>query len=516
MRQLVLAVCAIGIAAVGAGGTADRAFAGSLCVGSGAHCFATIQAAVDAANDGDVIHVGPGTFAGGITIDTSVKLIGAGAGATTISGGGPVLTIGEADAPSEPTVAIKGTTITGGVNTATPALGGGIYVPASATGGGATVTISDSLVTGNRAAPATAGPGCDGLPAATGSGGGIDNAGAMTLSNVVVSNNEAGSNVSSDADGGGIMNEGQAALILRNSVVNGNVARVTTPNGRFAAGGGIFTRKGSTLTIHASVVNGNTVDYATSVPTDDLCGGFAQAGGIKIGGDETTAVTIRNTAISGNSVLGGSSNGDLVAFAGGIDDDGSLVLRDTTVSDNRVSGTGGASVLLDAGALEIDGAAVINNTRFTGNSVSATALSGAASSQAGAIWTATLDLVIISDSVIGGNSASSTIATGSAIVQGGGIQNGGLLELRNTPVVDNTGTASGPSGIAQGGGIWNSALLDEVPTVQLTLRDSAVTHNALNGSPGITLQGGGLFTTFPVTLKDSLIATNTPDQCYGC
>ncbi len=516
MRQLVLAVCAIGIAAVGAGATADRALAGSLCVGSGAHCFATIQAAVDAANDGDFIHVGPGTFVGGITIDTSVKLIGAGAGATTISGGGPVLTIGDADAPSEPTVAIKGATITGGVNTAAPALGGGIYVPASSNGRGATVTISDSVVTGNHAAPASADPGCGGLPAALGSGGGIDNAGAMTLTNVLATNNEAGSNVASDADGGGIMNERGATLTLRNSVVSGNVVRVTTPNGRFAAGGGIFTRKGSTLTIHASVVNGNTVDYATSVPADDLCGGLAQAGGIKIGGDETTTVTIRNTAISGNSVLATSSNGDLIAFAGGIDDDGSLVLLDSTVSNNRVSGTSEASVFLDAGALEIDGAAVISNTRFTDNSVSATAPSGSALSQAGAILTATPDLVITGDSVISGNSASSTTVTGSAIVQGGGILNGGSLELRNTPVGDNTATASGPSGIAQGGGIWNSALLDEVSTVQLTLRDSAVTHNALNGSPGITLQGGGLFTTFPVTLKDSLIATNTPDQCYGC
>ena len=516
MRQLVLAMCVIVIAAVSAGATADRALAGSLCVGSGAHCFATIQAAVDAANDGGIIHIGPGTFAGGITIDKNLKLIGAGAGATIISGGGPVLTIGEADAPSEPTVAIKGTTITGGVNTATPALGGGIYVPASATGGGATVTISDSLVTGNRAAPATAGPGCDGLPAATGSGGGIDNAGAMTLSNVVVSNNEAGSNVSSDADGGGIMNEGQAALILRNSVVNGNVARVTTPNGRFAAGGGIFTRKGSTLTIDASVVNGNTVDYATSVPADHPCGGKGQAGGIKIGGDQTTTVTILNTTIGDNSVIAASSSGDLIAFAGGIDDDGSLVVRDSTISGNRVSGTSGASAFLDAGGLEIEGAATITNTRFTGNNLAATAAAGMALSQGGAIVAVTPELVTISDSVVRGNSASSTTATGSAVVQGSGIQNGGLLELRGTTVSDNTGTASGPSGVAQGGGIWNSTLLDEVPIGQLILRNSAITDNALNGSPGITLQGGGLFTTFPVTLKDSLIATNTPDQCYGC
>ena len=134
----------------------------------------------------------------------------------------------------------------------------------------------------------------------------------------------------------------------------------------------------------------------------------------------------------------------------------------------------------------------------------------------GAIVAVTPELATISNSVISGNNASSTTTTGSARVQGGGIQNGGLLELRNTTVSDNTGTASGSSGVAQGGGIWNSTLLDEVPTGQLTLRDTAVTHNALYGGVGITLQGGGLFTTFPVTLKDSFIAGNTPDQCYGC
>jgi hypothetical protein len=52
--------------------------------------------------------------------------------------------------------------------------------------------------------------------------------------------------------------------------------------------------------------------------------------------------------------------------------------------------------------------------------------------------------------------------------------------------------------------------------VQLRLADSAVTHNTLTASLGIMLQGGGLFTTFPVTLKNSLVAQNSPDDCYGC
>jgi hypothetical protein len=74
----------------------DRAAeAATLCVGTGSGCYSTIQAAVNAAHDGDRIAIGPGTYAGGITVDVSVLLAGVGP-ATRISGGGPVVTIGSA------------------------------------------------------------------------------------------------------------------------------------------------------------------------------------------------------------------------------------------------------------------------------------------------------------------------------------------------------------------------------------------------------------------------------------
>src|SRR5207247_1901746 len=162
MRVFVTAIVAITTAAVVAGAAADRALAASLCVGSHGGCYQTIQSAVDAAHDGDKITIRPGMYAGGITIDKSVSLEGAGASSTMISGGGPVITIGVAGAPSEPAVGITGVTVTGGVNTGTQALGGGVYVPASSAGSGATVTITDSVVTGNHAAPASAAIGCGG------------------------------------------------------------------------------------------------------------------------------------------------------------------------------------------------------------------------------------------------------------------------------------------------------------------------------------------------------------------
>ena len=120
----------------------------------------TIQAAVDAAHDGDTITIAPGTYAGPITINVSVDVRGAGAGATTIKGGGPVVTIGAEQASTEPTVSLSGVTITGGLNDSFPdhavTQGGGVRIPQGSfpdrNGLGATVTISDSVIAGNTVA----------------------------------------------------------------------------------------------------------------------------------------------------------------------------------------------------------------------------------------------------------------------------------------------------------------------------------------------------------------------------
>src|SRR6266540_1680076 len=152
MRRLTFA---LGLALIGAGAASTAASsaheANSLCVGNHPGCFSTIQAAGDAAKDGDTITIAPGTFAGGVTIDVSVEIHGAGAGATIIRGGGPVLTIGKEFAPTEPTVSISGVTITGGLNSSVPddavTQGGGVRIPQAGSfpfTTGATVTISDS------------------------------------------------------------------------------------------------------------------------------------------------------------------------------------------------------------------------------------------------------------------------------------------------------------------------------------------------------------------------------------
>ena len=118
---IALVAVAVSTGSSGAATTTD------ICVGSKPGCFATIQAAVEAAQDGATIRIGAGRFAGGVTINRSVELAGVAAGATIIEGGGPVITIGFGT--SKPTVSISRVTITGGLNDSPGfAAGGGVRV----------------------------------------------------------------------------------------------------------------------------------------------------------------------------------------------------------------------------------------------------------------------------------------------------------------------------------------------------------------------------------------------------
>jgi hypothetical protein len=536
MKRLALAAFATAATAflVATGSPA----ASTLCVG-GPHCFATLQAAVNTAHDGDTISVGPGTFAGGVTIPISVDVIGAGAKRTTISGGGPVLTIGTINATSEPTVSIEGVTITGGLTTNSPesqaffgapnvvALGGGVEVPPAANGGlGATVTITDSVISGNRAAPAATlplGPPCPGnvnCPFARGGGGGINSWGALTLRNSVVSGNRVGGPVASDAEGAGIFGR-RGPLTISDSVIEDNHATAVAPNGRFADTGGVFAQ-GSSLTMDDTLVTDNSASLATAMP--DTVETNANSGGVHIAGDDdcvdpTQCVsgTIRDSVITGNSVTAANSAGSAVDFCGGICNDGALTLRGSTLTGNSVAATSPlADASGDSAGMGMGGPAAISDSRLVGNSVTVSAPNGTATAQAGGMSTGDADLeVTIDDTVISGNQVSAASPGGQAVVFGAGLSNGGLLTAASTTVSRNSGTASGPAGSAHGGGIWNSSFGGAPPFGTLSLSDSVVSGNTLTAHGGITPLGGGLYTDGPVTLRDVHISGNEPGNCFG-
>jgi hypothetical protein len=531
--SLALSVSALAVLLLVAAGQASAA---TLNVCPNGCAFSQIAPAVAAASPGDTIQVAAGTYDGGFTIDKSLQLAGAGAGSTIISGGGPVITIGQAFAATEPTLSISGVTITGGVTHSSfaaafvgdnvIALGGGISVPPAANfSPGASVSIANSVITGNRVAPLTAidsGLPCPAdititcingdLPFAQAAGGGINTFGALTLTDTTVSDNQVGGAVASDADGAGI-DSLEGGLTLDDSSVTGNQALVVAPNGRFADTGGVAIDSG-TLTVDGSRISDNRASISVSMPSDIPDGTLAIAGGMHVGGG-VSAATITNSTVSGNSTSATNTVGDANAFSGGLHTDGTFKLSNDVITNNSVSVTtlddSTGSAAGDSGAGEWAGS--VTNTRVSGNSVSANSVVGDAIADAGA----TIFAGTMTNSEISDNHVQASSPSGSAIDRGAGVVAGDVLTLRNTTVSGNTASANGLSGFARGGGIFD---VDESPNGPpgglLTLINSRVTRNVLSGSSAITLQGGGIYATNPVSLMNSVIALNIPDQCIGC
>jgi fibronectin-binding autotransporter adhesin len=503
--------------------------------------YRQVADAVTAAHAGDSVSVADGTYRGGFAITKNLALNGAGAGQTRITGGGPVITVGTLDAASEPTVTIRDVTITGGVThsafgSTVEALGGGLFIPPAATGATpTTLTIIGSAITGNVAAPSSGadagfpcGPSGDCVFAHAG-GGGIDSWGDLTVRSTLVAGNQASGPFTSDADGGGIYSQ-QGTLTVDHTVVTGNRALAGIPDGRFAEGAGImvdnfFSPEGTCASpqpscqfvLRDSVVDGNASRLTSSLPLVSTDGDFvmlANAGGIHVGDNIPTTVersTIDDNAATSNDPQGEASTID----AGMIVGISPLTMRDSQVDRNLAATT--TLTEGDVGpvgsALEADGPATIVDTSIDEN-VSSTVAPGGAAITSGALFVADDDPLTVKNSTVSKNLTLARSDTGSATVLGGGVFSNTSLLLDHVIVSGNTARAEGPAGDAQGGGIWNGALFAGPPT--LTLQNSTVVGNALEASPGIHRQGGGLFTTFPVVRINTLIAGNRPDQCVDC
>jgi hypothetical protein len=543
---------AVSVAVLSAEASGASAQARQLSVCGHGCAYSQPAAAVAAAHDGDLITIGPGSYTGGFSIDESITVVGAGPALTTIRGGGPVITIGVANAPSEPTVTLRGLTITGGMTSSQAgnayesgseyvALGGGVWIPPSTDGGvGATVTIADSQITRNTVAPSTSVDAGSDVPCSDTSdcqfgqagGGGIDSWGDLTILGSVISDNAAAGRFTSDADGGGIYGQ-QGSLTVQNTVITGNRSDAEPQTGRYAEGAGImfdtFASGGCVapaptchVMIRDSTVSDNHSSLTTYLPSfaqGQLIGTGVNAGGIHIGDGIPTSVS--GTDIVNNTSTADNPTGEATAIdAAMLVGDSPLTMQNTRIIGNQTVTTLETAADTDpsGSTLELDGPGVVTNLALTQNISKETALNGLASiGGALAVFNFNNDpeLVTVQDSKISGNIAEADSSTGQATSQGAGVFNNSLLELDGVTIDHNTGVAHGQSGFAQGGGIWNGVDISG-PPVELTLNNTSVTHNALFASAGVQSQGGGLYTTNPVTLRWSQIASNSPDQCTGC
>jgi hypothetical protein len=266
----------------------------------------------------------------------------------------------------------------------------------------------------------------------SGDGGGILNAGTLTVTDATISGNSA------SVEGGGIDNELSGTLTVTNSRISGNTANNA---------GGI--RNDGTLAITSSAISGNAA---------------VGAGGI----DSYGMLTLTNSTISGNTAVN----------AGGIDVVGTATITFSTISGNSAAGS---DDFIEAGGINIQGgiSLTLMNSTVSGNSAT-----GPVFAQGGGIWASVAGSVTIINSTVSGNSA-----TGGFSGDGGGIYDSvSTVSIMNSTISGNSAS--------DGGGILSQPVGTRVTTIRNTIvagNTAAVSPDVAGGlnSQGHNLIGNG-------------------------
>jgi predicted outer membrane repeat protein len=333
-----------------------------------------------------------------------------------------------------------------------------------------------------------------GLTIANGNAGGIvNNGGALTISQSIVTGNSA-------YNGGGIDNFSGTLAINASSLLD-NSARTD--------GGGIFNY--GTLTISGSSLSGNSagsfgggaifnfITGAMSISGSTLSGNSAPLGGAIW--DAGTSTTISGCTVAGNSATGIHLNNGFVLAAegGGIREEGSLNISTSTIADNTAlsalsigAAGGGGGIFNDDGMVTVASSTVSGNVADFGGGV------------------ASAGTMTVRDSLLSSNSASlgagiynygnavtfsldirgSTFSANTASDSGGGIYNLGTATLQEC-------TLSGNTAANDGGGIFNGA------SGTLTIDDSTVCDN-------FAALGADLYNLGVATINDSDVCVIGP------
>jgi parallel beta-helix repeat protein/predicted outer membrane repeat protein len=301
--------------------------------------FATIQEAINAAVEGDIIGVSEGTYTENITISKDITIKSASGASTTIIDGNSLGSVVTFSGGVTTSAVLDGFTIQNGL----AEKGGGIYCDSSSP------TITNCTITGNSASSDYS---------YSGYGAGIYcDSSSSTITNCTISNNSGSNN------GGGIYCTESSSLTITDCTIAGNSAStIDIIIGGYGEGGGIYCTESSSLTITDSKIKNNY--------------GFHGSGGIYC--SDSSSLSITDSTITGNSVSARYIGGGIVAYsatitnctisnnyAGGIYCSGSLTISNCTITGNHVVGYyghGGGIIVDSDTSPTITNCTISNNT----------------------------------------------------------------------------------------------------------------------------------------------------------
>jgi hypothetical protein len=403
-----------------------------------------------------------GNVGGDLDIEANVIIVGEGAAKTIIDGDGAdrVFHIDPGSDDGSFIVQIGNVTIRDG---SASSAGGGVAV----TGDNDTLYLASCVVYDN---------------ASTWNGGGIYNAGTLTITDSDVYSNT--SSASAASGGGGIYNGG--ALTITDSDIYSN-----TLTGTLIYGSGIYNV--GTLTVNGGSISGNEV-------RNESGGGLANEGVSHL-----TGVIIAN-----NSAL--DTDGDDDSYGGGIYSWGVITITSCTIFGNEADDGGGG--LYSASGLSGGGAAIITGTTIYSNTTSDASGDGGGINNAGALTITHSHILTNTASDNGGGiySTGSFYIASSMVISNTAGGNGGGMRLQSdgggtvATVITDT-TVSRNTAANEGGGILLRAHEDS--TITLALANSTISDNEANdygGGLGVWLNHGGVA---DVALIESDITSNT-------
>ena len=382
---------------------------------------------VDLSGVSGTIALDPTTGFIGITAPGGLNINGPGPGTLTVSGGNAtgIFQIN----PGAGDVSISGLALTAG---SSPANGGAIDDT------GAPLTLTNVTISGNTAADR---------------GGGVYSNRALTISGSTITGNAAGS-------GGGIASFGTYNVAIEDSTISGNTAQI---GGGIYAFGGSLALTGSTISGNTSSQNGGGISSATKYGT-----------------------TIDSSTISNNTATDGGGLNVLSVFAGGGEDQNSVLVQDSTISGNQAPYGAGIEIGY-SGSTPV----TVMASTISGNQGGSDSLGGGV-----LIVGPLLNAFGLVDSTISGNSATDGGGVSLGYPGNALLGPGGSISFDNSTIAQNAAATSG-------GGIYLGQYDSEsgYQSGTAALNSTIVARNTAGGAPNdlfrpITSTSGGFNDTF--------------------